>query len=870
MATRTLAKLREQLDLEDYLVLSAILFMPWAFGGVEIWAYRTASLLLVGAGCTVLWKRGVAGLGLSLRVPETRWLWPVLLLAVWAALQVLPLPPPTLRAVSPGAHKIYSESIPGYPGPAPADRVLAIEEMALREIPEVEHASSTPADRPDAVARSNWRPLSLQPDATRERLAWYIALLFGFLVVRQRVAAPERYQFYRGALFLVLIALALFALVQAATWNGKLYWVRPMLLAGSRAFGPYVNPNHFAGVMELIVPWLVGFAWARFRTARGDTRGARFLFLLEVSAVCLVAALAAASKAGTVLIGVSVTILGILGARTRRARLAWIGGAVALWVAGALVMSGTVLQTRFDRFFADARASGLVLGERQAAWATGLSMFQDFPVSGVGVGAFREVYPQYVVPGVEKILWRMHNDYLEVLLEGGIVAAVLVVWLAFAFWRRVPAAIRSPNSGRWSTSRLGLALGVASLSVHAFVDFNHQMPANALLFVAACAMLLPYDPTPRPTTSTPRRLGITVIVAGLLLTYGYRAATGAIGGIAFARGAVLVENGLHEEAIPLLEAAAVGENRVRALRDVARQRVQISTDPTPEANAELLDRATDELIESIWISPASWRSWKGLAEVYHRRTQLLRETNPPEPQVELAPAEPAVDEPPAEAMAAETVAMEPAVDEPVVQQEVISWTDLSRPALITVGLMREAQSRAPNWYALHDSLAIFFWEEGLVTQALDSVWWSARVYPRYGKHSYDYWFDDGVPRSILDAFAEGALEGLGKTPYFKEVDHVIALGRIELERNELARAAGTLISAMELAEDDPQRFAEASYYLGRAMDGLGRVEEAREHLKTAASHPALGNSALALLRKLDEQTEESTPSAAAPDGDNSR
>ena len=71
-------------------------------------------------------------------------------------------------------------------------------------------ASSTPADRSDPAARSNWRPLSLQPDATRERLAWYIALLFGFLVVRQRVADPERYQLYRGALFAVFIALAAF------------------------------------------------------------------------------------------------------------------------------------------------------------------------------------------------------------------------------------------------------------------------------------------------------------------------------------------------------------------------------------------------------------------------------------------------------------------------------------------------------------------------------------------------------------------------------------------------------------------------------------------------------------------------------------
>ena len=39
-------------------------------------------------------------------------------------------------------------------------------------------------------------------------------------------------------------------------------------------------------------------------------------------------------------------------------------------------------------------------------------------------------------------------------------------------------------------ARLGPALGLVALTVHAVVDFNHQMPANALLFVTVAALAL--------------------------------------------------------------------------------------------------------------------------------------------------------------------------------------------------------------------------------------------------------------------------------------------------------------------------------------------------------------------------------------------
>src|SRR5579863_9871783 len=57
------------------------------------------------------------------------------------------------------------------------------------------------------------------------------------------------------ALILALfgVTIACLALLQGVAPNGKLYWVRQPRLGGW-IYGPYVNHNHYAGLMELLAP----------------------------------------------------------------------------------------------------------------------------------------------------------------------------------------------------------------------------------------------------------------------------------------------------------------------------------------------------------------------------------------------------------------------------------------------------------------------------------------------------------------------------------------------------------------------------------------------------------------------------------------
>ncbi len=485
-AARTLAA-------EDFILLAAVALLPWAFGGVELWAYRAASSLLALAASVALIRGGWEGLGLFRGV---RWLLPAFLLALWAAFQLAPVPPAVLRAVSPGADRIYRETFPGYPGNEPRDVVAAIEKRALDRVPEARGAAPPAgADeqfKPAPRGRwSGWRALSLEPDATLERLSWYLALLMAFLLARERTArsahVARSYQMLCLALFTVI---AVVGLLGKAIPNGRMLWIRP-LPEGTVSFGPFTNPNSFAACMELAVPWLAGFAWERARRAgREALRNPEVILASGGAIVCLVAGIAAASKFAALLMGTTLTAMLIVAVGRGRRRLIAAAAAAAAWVAGGgIILARTALGERVMDFL-HGSAGQLGTYDRILGWRSALRMFVDFPLTGVGFGAFRQVFPRYLPAGESEIWSQLHNDYLEVLVEGGVVAGVLLAWLVWAYGSKVVRAVREEEGPYGRFARMGLLLGLGALSLHGFVDFNHQIPATALLYVTAAALVL--------------------------------------------------------------------------------------------------------------------------------------------------------------------------------------------------------------------------------------------------------------------------------------------------------------------------------------------------------------------------------------------
>jgi tetratricopeptide (TPR) repeat protein len=464
-------------------------------------------------------------------------------------------------------------------------------------------------------------------------------------------------------------------------------------------------------------------------------------------------------------------------------------------------------------------------GGRDTLWRSAGPIFRDFPLTGIGFGAFSTVFPRYAPPGFYRWARDVHNDFYEVLLEGGLVAAVLVLWLTWVYAARLMRQLRS--SSEISPQRLGLVLGLLALGLHAAVDFNHQIPANALLFVVFAAMAVPLG-QPGGETDDKRvfrqRKVLLPLIAVLLVVYSGRAMYGMVGGVAYARGRVLAQAGWYWKAIPFIDIADVGANRLRALRYGAETRLAFwdylrDRPDSSVSQPELLVRSSGDFARCLCLAPADVRPLDGLARVYHRMELLQR------------------------------------ADAPGTDAATAGWDSVGPHGRVAIGLLHQSVALAPGWWNPYDQLALMQWEYGMQAEALDAATQSGRVLPRYHSHAYRR---AGAPDSIVDAFARGARESVERVSLLGGPQYRIPLGAVELNRGRFESAIEVLHPLLEGGADASFR-AQALLLMGRAALALAEHERARTYLEGAASHPDFASEArLQLARVAREEGQDET------------
>lgn len=276
------------------------------------------------------------------------------------------------------------------------------------------------------------------------------------------------------ALTLFGFGLAVFAICQDLTSNGKIYWLRTLHSGGS-PFGPYVNHDHYAGLMEMLAPIpIVLSLGSLFRGGKRALVG--FAGIVMAGTIVL-----SQSRAGTAsFLAEMGLLLGLLVWRKRNGRIAAALGAVCLMVLAFVVWLGTnALWHHFTE---------LQDWMRLAMTKDGLRMFRQKPVLGWGLGTFTVVYPQFRSFYTNLFVNAAHNDYVQALAETGLVGFASVVWFIVEVYR---AGLRNAQDWNRDWSRaLGLAalVGCTGLLVHSFFDFNLQIPANACTFYFLCAV----------------------------------------------------------------------------------------------------------------------------------------------------------------------------------------------------------------------------------------------------------------------------------------------------------------------------------------------------------------------------------------------
>jgi O-antigen ligase len=321
--------------------------------------------------------------------------------------------------------------------------------------------------------------LSLVPFLTRIELLKYSALIALFFLCVQSYRTRTQWRGFVWFLLILGFAVSLFAILQHFTFNGKLYWVREMRYGGT-PFGPYVNRNHFAGLMELLIP--PGIAIQLLGGERRDQLPLLTLFtVLPIGALFL-----SASRGGIMSFFAEMAFLAVLVVLRRREKKALLAAVLIVGFA-AMLVSWLGIGAAMDRFES---YKGLEVSEgRRVGMLHGtLHIFLDHPVLGTGLGTLQQVYPRYETVYDGLIVNHAHNDYAEALAETGAIGGFcFLAFLAVFFWNAWKI-IAADADGRNLAYHAGALVACFGLLVHGFVDFNFHIPSNALLFLLQAAL----------------------------------------------------------------------------------------------------------------------------------------------------------------------------------------------------------------------------------------------------------------------------------------------------------------------------------------------------------------------------------------------
>jgi hypothetical protein len=266
-------------------------------------------------------------------------------------------------------------------------------------------------------------------------------------------------------------------------------------------FGPFINRNHFAGWMVMALPLVTGYSCAVLAqtwSARDGSLGSILRWFTRVEAhrfthvgFCALlmgmALVLTGSRSGVAGFAVAMFVFAVLALRQfrgRRARLV-VGAYLAAILAGAVIWAGTNATVgRFLLVRTDAPG-------RLVAWQDTLRIIQDFPVFGTGMGTYGQAMLVYQTAGRPVMYVQAHNEYLQVLAEGGLLVALPVLIAlgitATTLWRRLTDQRDDPMTA-WV--RIGAVAGLAGMAAQSLVEFSLQMPGNTALFVVLLAVAL--------------------------------------------------------------------------------------------------------------------------------------------------------------------------------------------------------------------------------------------------------------------------------------------------------------------------------------------------------------------------------------------
>ncbi len=465
------------LKLSKNLFFFTLVFSPIAFGTTEPWSYAIMETATVLA-CLFFFFSILKHKSDLYQVPG---LTPLVLFLCFILVQLIPLPPFIVQLLSPNAFKIHE---------------------ATKQLSQID----------------SWMTISLNHKATLSEFFRYTTYALFYALTVQLLRKKEMLQ-ATGIIITIFGGLLAFSsILQFYLTEDVVLWFRRSPY-NSIAVGPYANHNHYAGLMEMIFPIVLAlFLFYRPRIGKSSlVRGIIEIFsneranihiLIGTSALLIVVSIFVSLSRGAMISSCLSLIFFTIFLFRRK-----ISKGNTILMIGVIILTSLIIgwfgwDQIFQRFASLKNAQGIIYESRLDFWKDTKDIVTDYKITGSGMGTFRHIYPSYqsFTIGNDRSLNHAHNDYLELLSEGGTIGFILAGCFLVSVLYKTYAVFKKRRDAFSIYLYIGCITALVSILLHSFVDFNMHIGANGLWFFLIAGIAVSAANTGIRKQSKPTRL----------------------------------------------------------------------------------------------------------------------------------------------------------------------------------------------------------------------------------------------------------------------------------------------------------------------------------------------------------------------------
>ena len=439
-----------------YLFLFTLVWMPLPAGSNWPWSWVVLQMLVFSTaiGWLLLYRKGKAVLSRPFIQAK-----PVIIMLgiwlCWVLIQALPLPASLVEFLSP-----YSASLTQQ-----AARVVGSD--------------------------SDFITISVDPYQTFQKFMLTAALVMFFLLALVLLNSPNRIK-------LTLWVVVYSALFQAAfgslmTLSGVEYHLfGPKEHFLGVATGTFISRTHLAGYLVMSLAVGIGLLLSQIKAeSRQNLRQQlrdwvglmldKKMRLRIILAILVIGLVMTRSRMGNSAFFISLLVCSFLWvfASGRRPRTS-----VILLFLSLIVIDLYIVGTwfGFDKVVERLENTSVESESRDEVAKSLLRAIPEFGLSGSGLGTFKTVYPNFKDKDIRISYLYAHNDYLQFVLEGGLAVMLLFTVVLVTIYNAY-RAMRARKEPLYRGLGFASLMGVIAILIHSTVDFNLQIPANAMMFM---------------------------------------------------------------------------------------------------------------------------------------------------------------------------------------------------------------------------------------------------------------------------------------------------------------------------------------------------------------------------------------------------